>query len=61
MFTMIQLCYSPIHWVVLVSPAFLSFLLLSFLPLDTTLSNPESTLLWLSSILVYSLRFQSFL
>ena len=56
----IQLSYSHSDWAVLVSPAFLSFFLLSFLALDNTLLNPESAVVWLSYILVCSLRFQSF-
>ena len=56
----IQLYYSPSDRAVLVSPAFLRFFLLSFLALDTTLLNPESTVFRLSYILVCSLRFQSF-
>jgi len=56
----IQLSYSPSDWVVLVSPAFLSFFLLSFLVLDNTLLNPESAIVQLSYILVCSLRFPYF-
>ena len=56
----IQFSYSPRDWAVLVSLAFLSFCLLSFQALDNTLLNPQSAVLRLSYILVYSLRFQSF-
>jgi len=55
----IQLSYSCRDWAVLVSPAFLSVFLLSFLVLDNTLLNPESAVVRLSYILVSSLRFQS--
>jgi len=58
--TTIQLSYSPSAWAVLVSSAFLSFFLLSFLALDNTLLYPESAVVRLSYILVCSLRFQSF-
>jgi len=56
----ILLSYSPSDWAVLVSPAFLSFFLLSFLALDNTLLNPESAVVRLSYISVCTLRFQSF-
>jgi len=56
----IQLSDSPSDWAVLVSPAFLSLFLLSFLALDNTLLDPASAVVRLSYILVCSLILHSF-